>query len=254
VTIYRLGDYQQGKAAIYERGYGALSQPLANVAVDGEGNFSVTVPNLQLGEMVSAIATDPRYGTSEPAIAAFIGPRTTPPKLTPTVPGGIPQCTSRPLPPEPPTPPTPPTPPPVEPPTQLRIQAPRNVHFALDRSTISPASAIVLDRVAEVLQQYPTIVIDIEGHTDPRASDAYNLALGRRRALAVRNYLLRQGVSPERMTIRSVGEKQRLTQGSSRLDYARDRRAEIIYRDVRGIEIIIERQEEDLQLEPPRGR
>lgn len=252
VTIYRLGDYQQGKQAVYEPGYGALSQPLANVAVDEKGNFSVTVENLQLGDMVSAIATDPRYGTSEPAIAAFIGPRSSSPKLTPKRPTPIPQCTSRPAPPQPPTPPTPPTI--IEPPTPLRIRAPRNVHFALDKSFISPASAIVLDRVAQVLQQYPFIVIEIQGHTDPRASNAYNEALGRRRALATRNYLLRQGVSPERMTIRSLGETQRVSEGSGRIDYARDRRAEIIYKDVRGIEIIIEGQEEDLQLEPPRGR
>ncbi len=255
VTIYRLGDYQQTKKALYEPGYGALSQPLASTPVDDKGNFSVTVENLQLGDIVSAIATDPRYGTSEPAIAAFIGPRSTSPQLTPKIPLSIPQCTSRPAPPLPPTPPIPPTPPTIiEPPTPLRIRAPRNVHFALDKSFISPASAIVLDRVAQVLQQYPSIVIEIQGHTDPRASNAYNEALGRRRALATRNYLLRQGVSPERMTIRSLGETQRVTEGNSRLDYARDRRAEIIYKDVRGIDIIIEGQQEDLQLEPPRGR
>jgi outer membrane protein OmpA-like peptidoglycan-associated protein len=255
VTIYRLGDYQQGKQALYESGYGALSQSLVSAPVDEKGNFSITVENLQLGDMVSAIATDPKYGTSEPAIAAFIGPRSSSPKLTPKRPTPIPQCTSRPAPPQPPTPPTP-TPPPtlIEPPTQLRIRAPRNVHFALDKSFISPASAIVLNRVAEVLQQYPVIVIEIQGHADPRASNEYNLALSRRRALAVRNYLLRQGVSPERMTILPLGESQRVSQGSSRVDYARDRRAEIIYKDIRGIEIIIEDQEEDLQLEPPRGR
>ncbi|MDZ8053346.1 MAG: OmpA family protein [Aulosira sp. ZfuVER01] len=249
VTIYRLGDYQQGKQALYEPGYGALSQPLASAPVDAKGNFSITVANVQAGDIVSAIATDPKYGTSEPAIAAFIGPRGTTPSLPPAnKQNPIPQCTSRPAPPQPPTPPT------VIPPTQLKIRAPRNIHFALDKSLISPASAIVLDRVAEVLQQNPLIVIEIQGHTDPRASDDYNLALGRRRALATRNYLLRQGIPAERMTIRSLGESQRVSEGSSRLDYARDRRAEIIYKDVRGIDIIIEGQEQDLQLEPDRGR
>jgi outer membrane protein OmpA-like peptidoglycan-associated protein len=105
-----------------------------------------------------------------------------------------------------------------------------------------------------VLKQYPVIVIEIIGHTDPRASDAYNQALGRRRALATRNYLLQQGIAPERMTIRSQGESQRVSDGSGRVDYARDRRAEIIFKDVRGIDIIIEGQEQDLQIEPPRGR
>ncbi len=249
VTIYRLGDYQQGKQALYQPGYGALSQPLANIPVDEKGNFSITVANLRAGDIVSAIATDPKYGTSEPALAAFIGPRGATPSLPPAgKQNPIPQCTSRPAPPQPPTPPT------VIPPTPLRIRAPRNVHFALDKSFISPASAIVLDRVAQVLKQNPLIIIEIQGHTDPRASDDYNLALGRRRALATRNYLLRQGIPPERMTIRTLGESQRVSEGSSRLDYARDRRAEIIYKDVRGIDIIIEGQEQDLQLEPDRSR
>ncbi|BAY62409.1 hypothetical protein NIES22_24830 [Calothrix brevissima NIES-22] len=253
VTIYRLGDYQQGKQAIYETGYGALSQPLASAPVDEKGRFSVTVANVKIGDIVSAIATDPKYGTSEPAIAAFIGPRTSTPSLPPASrQNPIPQCTSRPVP--IPTPTPTPTPPPTLIPTPLRIRAPRNVHFALDKSFISPASAIVLDRVAQVLRQNPEIIIEIQGHTDPRASDDYNLALGRRRALSVRNYLLRQGVAPERMTIRTLGETQRVSEGSSRVDYARDRRAEIIYKDVRGIDIIIEGQEQDLQLEPPRRR
>ncbi|MBD2213575.1 OmpA family protein [Nostoc linckia FACHB-104] len=251
VTIYRLGDYQQGKQAIYQTGYGALSQPLTSVAVDEKGNFSVTVPNVKVGDIVSAIATDPKYGTSEPAIAAFIGKRTTTPSLPPASrQNPVPQCTSRPIPPEPPVPPT--TPPTLIPPTPIRIRVPRNVHFALDKSFISPASAKVLDRVVEVLKQYPSIIIEIQGHTDPRASNDYNLALGRRRALSTRNYLLRQGVPPERMTIRSLGETQRVSEGSTRVDYARDRRAEIIFKDVRGVEIIIEGQEQDLQLEPER--
>jgi hypothetical protein len=55
------------------------------------------------------------------------------------------------------------------------------------------------------------------------------------------------------MTIRSFGEKQRRTTGSERLDYARDRRVEFIFKDTRGLEIIFETQEEDLQLEPTGG-
>jgi outer membrane protein OmpA-like peptidoglycan-associated protein len=107
--------------------------------------------------------------------------------------------------------------------------------------------------VAQVLQQYPFIVIELQGHTDPRASNAYNQALGRRRSLSVRNYLLRKGIAPERMTIRSFGESQRKVPGGTDVvDYARDRRVEIIFRDVRGIDLIIEEQEDDLQIERQR--
>ncbi|MUG99902.1 OmpA family protein [Scytonema sp. UIC 10036] len=253
VTIYRLSDYQTGREALYEPGYGALREPLGNAQVDEKGNFSITVENLQNGEIVSAIATDPKYGTSEPAVAAFIGTRGTSPNPTPPAkPQRIqpPQCTTRPAPPEPPPQPEPP---PETPPEPIRIQVPRNVHFALDKSFISQDSSAVLDRVAEVLQEYPFIVIELQGHTDPRASDAYNQALGRRRALSVRNYLLRKGIAPERMTIRSFGESQRKVPGGTDVvDYARDRRVEIIFKDVRGVELIIEDQEQDLQIEQRR--
>lgn len=124
---------------------------------------------------------------------------------------------------------------------------PTNIHFALDKATISPASARVLDRIATVMRDNPAIVVEIVGHTDPRASDAYNLDLSRRRALSARNYLLRRGIAPERMTIRALGESQLLTPGTSIVDYARDRRAEFIFKDARGIDLIV--QEEDLQLE-----
>jgi outer membrane protein OmpA-like peptidoglycan-associated protein len=95
--------------------------------------------------------------------------------------------------------------------------------------------------------------VEIEGHTDPRASDAYNLDLGNRRALAARNYLLQAGIAPERMTIRSLGEAQRRTIGSAPIDYARDRRVEFIFTDARGLDIIFEETETDLQLERTGG-
>jgi outer membrane protein OmpA-like peptidoglycan-associated protein len=240
--------------------YGPLSEPLQTVTTDEQGQFSVTLNNLQPGDKVSAIATNPQYGTSEPALNALIqSPDGT---VSPTSSGElyngnrqlrdtaapvIPQCTTS------PSPPPPEAPEPVPPPEQLRLRVPRSIHFALDKSTISPASAAVLDQIAAVLRSYPFLTVEIEGHTDPRASDAYNQALGNRRSLAARNYLLRQGIPPERMTIRSLGERQRRTIGTERLDYARDRRVEFIFQDARGLEIIFEDQETDLQLEPRGG-
>ncbi|MGD1875113.1 MAG: OmpA family protein [Mastigocoleus sp.] len=249
VTIYRVSDYQRGKTATYSPGYGALSEPLTTVTVDEKGKFNTTINNLQPGDLISAIATNPKYGTSEPSPAVLIGDPNTQPGLNPTPPLSpipIPQCTSKPIPPPPPTPPTIIEPPPKE----IILKVPRNVHFALDKSFISPASAEVLDKVAEVLKEIPSIVIELQGHTDPRASDAYNQALGRRRALSVRNYLLRKGIPPEKMTIRSFGESQRKVPGGTGVtDFARDRRVEIIFKDVRGVKLIIIEQEGDLQIE-----
>ncbi|MEO1373241.1 MAG: OmpA family protein [Cyanobacteria bacterium J06635_10] len=247
IAIYRLSDYQRGKQAIYQPGYGALTEPLTIVSAGEDGTFTAQLENVQTGDMIGAIATDPKYGTSEPSVAAVIGTIDTPPNVNPTAPIdpiNPPQCVSR------PTPPPPPEIPPETPPDPIRIQVPRNVHFALDKSFISDKSAEILDRVAEVLKEYPFIVIELQGHTDPRASNAYNQALGNRRALSVRNYLLRKGIQPERMTIRSFGETQRKVPGGTDVvDYARDRRTEIIFKDVRGIDLIIEDQEQDLQIE-----
>ncbi len=253
ITIYRLGDYQRGKEAIYQPGFGALTEPLTIVSVGENGDFSAQVENVQPGDMISAIATDPKYGTSEPAVATKIGTIDTPPNVNvqPRVDRiNPPQCVSRPAPPPPPTPTPPPPTPPVTPPEPIQIRVPRNIHFALDKSFISDESAEVLDKVAEVLKQYPFIVIELQGHTDPRASDAYNQALGQRRALSTRNYLLRKGIAPERMTIRSFGESQLKVPGSTDIvDYARDRRTEIIFKDIRGIDLEIIDQEQDLQIE-----
>ena len=246
VTIYRVGENTTIP-------YGPLSEPLASVTTNEQGQFNVTVSTIQPGERVSAIATDPRYGTSEPAVNAIVQSATAsiapspPPQERPNNPKRpIPQCTT---PPAPPIPPITQTPPPELPPTPVRLRVPRNIHFALDQSTISPASAAVLDKIAEVLRTYPFLIVDIEGHTDPRASNAYNLALGQRRAIAARNYLLRQGITPERMTIRSFGERRLLTPGRDIVDFARNRRAEFIFQDTRGLDIIFENQESDLQLE-----
>jgi outer membrane protein OmpA-like peptidoglycan-associated protein len=238
VTIYRVEENT-------ETPYSPLREPLTTVAADDEGKFSLTLDNLQPGDRVSAIATIPKYGTSEPAanalISSTVGGKQQPSTTNNPEPSAIPQCTTAPAPPVVQVPPEEP------PPEPIRIQVPTNVHFALDKATISAESARVLDRIAEVLQANPPIVIELRGHTDPRASDAYNLDLSNRRAIAVRNYLLRQGIAPERMTIRALGESQPRVTGRNRLDYARNRRVEFIFKDARGIDLFV--QEEDLQLE-----
>ncbi len=218
--------------------YGTLNEYLTTVKTDEKGKFGASLKNLKVGDTISAIATDPQYGTSEPAYnARIVNPDLSVP--IPTNPQSkIPTCTTPPQIAQIPPPPTP-----------IILSVPRQVHFALDRDNISPNSAKILDRVAAVLKQYPTIIINLAGHTDPRASDEYNRELGFRRSRAVRNYLMRLGVPSERMTVRSLGETQRAAQGDQVIDYARDRRVEIEFTDVRDVEIKFENQESDLQLE-----
>ncbi len=218
-------------------GYGDLLEPIASVKADADGLFSTTA-ELEPGDRISAIATLPEYGTSEPSPFIAIGNAGTPVPATPE----IPQCVTAPPEPEPE-----PEPPPA--PEPLVLNVPRNVHFALDQADLSPESQAVLDDIAAVLLEYPFITVELQGHTDPRASYQYNLDLSNRRALAVRNYLLSKGVANERMTIRALSESQRATTGDSVVDYARDRRVEVIFRDLRGLDIVFERQENDLQIE-----
>lgn len=223
-----------------ESGYAPLAEPLATVDVTDAGKFKATLTGLRVGDRISAIATHPTDGTSEPARTALIrSVELTSVEIEPPMPS-IPRCVTAYAPPQPPAQTPPPQP--------LSIQVPTRIHFALDKSTISPRTAKVLDQIAAVMLQNPALVVDLAGHTDPRANDAYNLALGRRRALAARNYLLRKGVAPERMTIRSQGERSPLSQGRSRIDYARNRRVEFSFRDARGLKLVV--QETDLQIEP----
>ncbi|MEO1622106.1 MAG: OmpA family protein, partial [Cyanobacteria bacterium J06632_3] len=127
---------------------------------------------------------------------------------------------------------------------------PRNIHFALDKDNISLASAAILDQIADVLREYPSIIVDLHGHTDSRASQSYNQDLARRRAENARRYLLTQGIGPERMTLRSFGETTLLVEETDRTNFARNRRVEFVFHDVRGVDLTFINQEADLQIEP----
>ncbi len=224
--------------------YGPLNEPLATVLVDEDGNFSFTTDALTGGDTISATATDPQYGTSEPSLnTKILVLDSAEVSESMTMPITMPQCTTAPpiaVIPEPePTIPEP-----------LRLEVPRSIHYGLDKDFINDDSAAILDQIADVLQQYPTIIVDLYGHTDSRASASYNQDLARRRADNARRYLIQKGISPERMTIRSFGETQLLVNEIDRVNYARNRRVEFVFSDVRDVEIIFVNQESDLQIEP----
>ena len=81
-----------------------------------------------------------------------------------------------------------------------------------------------------------------------RHNSAFKSAL--RRAANTRDYLIRQGIDPARLTIRSWGETQLRVAETNRQNYARNRRVEFVFQDVRGLEINFVDQEGDLQVEP----
>ena len=80
------------------------------------------------------------------------------------------------------------------------------VHFDFDKSVITPTAMPILDRVAESMLAHPDAVFEIAGHTDSVGTFAYNFLLSARRAAAVRDYLIRQGVPASKMTAVGYGE------------------------------------------------
>ena len=83
------------------------------------------------------------------------------------------------------------------------------MHFDLDGFTPGAEAIAVLDAAARAMLANPTLNINIEGHTCDIGSAEYNLALGDRRATAVKDYLLGRGISPSRLRTASYGEEDR---------------------------------------------
>ena len=81
------------------------------------------------------------------------------------------------------------------------------VFFALDSSQLNDAARPVLQKNADWLKKWPSAKITIEGHCDSRGTPEYNLALGERRAVAVREYLVNLGVPANRIEVVSKGKE-----------------------------------------------
>ncbi|MEQ8819073.1 MAG: peptidoglycan-associated lipoprotein Pal [Sumerlaeia bacterium] len=85
------------------------------------------------------------------------------------------------------------------------------VHFEYDQADIKPEWQQTLDRHATWLGSNPFVHVQVEGHCDERGTEEYNIALGQRRADTVREYLVGQGVAPERISTISYGKMRPLT-------------------------------------------
>jgi peptidoglycan-associated lipoprotein len=100
------------------------------------------------------------------------------------------------------------------------------VHFDFDQSELRSEDRAILDAKVPILQANSAVAIRVSGHTDERGSDEYNLALGQRRAGAVKAYLASHGISESRIETVSYGEERPVAQGSDEGAYAQNRRAE----------------------------
>lgn len=102
------------------------------------------------------------------------------------------------------------------------------VAFDFDRADIRPSEAGVLEGNVRWLQANRDVLVLIEGHCDERGSEAYNLALGERRARAVHNHLVSQGVAADRLATLSYGEQRPVCTEPNESCWARNRRADFI--------------------------
>ena len=102
----------------------------------------------------------------------------------------------------------------------------RPVYFGYDSTQIGAGEYAKLQNIVSLLRQDPTRKVIIEGHCDERGSREYNLALGERRALAVRSFLLGEGISSPRIQTVSLGEEQPADPGHNESAWRLNRRAE----------------------------
>lgn len=100
------------------------------------------------------------------------------------------------------------------------------VYFDFDKSEITPNSKLALDKLIQIFKEYPETNLLVEGHTDDKGGDAYNLALSEKRAMAVGNYLKANNISAARLTINWYGETQPKVENTSDANRAENRRVE----------------------------
>jgi len=127
------------------------------------------------------------------------------------------------------TPPTlPDTTPVVEEPSppMLRESQFETVHFDFDKYNLRPEAKAALDNNYELLNEFSSAIIKIEGHCDERGTVEYNLSLGDKRAKAAQDYLVGLGIAPNRISIISYGKEQPVDPRSNEEAWAKNRRGE----------------------------
>jgi len=82
------------------------------------------------------------------------------------------------------------------------------IYFDLDKSNIRPDAAIELEKVVRIMKKYKEIQIEVAAHTDSRANDQYNMELSDRRAQSTKDWLIKRGIDPSRVSGKGYGETQ----------------------------------------------
>jgi|HubBroStandDraft_2_1064218.scaffolds.fasta_scaffold17403_2 peptidoglycan-associated lipoprotein len=124
----------------------------------------------------------------------------------------------------------PPPPPPAKGPTfaELFYQEVRDAYFDLDKADIRPDARAALEKTASFLKGYPNAKVIIEGHCDERGSTEYNLALGDRRANAVKQYLVNLGIPAANLSTVSYGKEKPFCTESNESCWQQNRRGHFV--------------------------
>ena len=102
-----------------------------------------------------------------------------------------------------------------------------DVYFGFDQYTLTQAAMNVLAKDVETLKNNPKVVVQVEGHADERGTVEYNLALGQKRAAAVRSYLIAAGINSDRIFTISYGKEKPLDPDHNEEAWAKNRRAHL---------------------------
>jgi peptidoglycan-associated lipoprotein len=168
--------------------------------------------------------------------AAACGPKKVDtPAPAPPPPAEKPAPTTPPPPPPPPAPPKPDPAPPTEDeiygkmtPDEIAKKYLTDAFFALDSSELSEEARGVIQKNAEFMKKRASATVLVEGHADSRGTNEYNLALGERRADAVRDYLVSLGIDTNRISIVSKGEEQPFCKEETESCWQQNRRGHFI--------------------------
>ncbi len=102
------------------------------------------------------------------------------------------------------------------------------IYFDFDSYSVNPNELPKIVSVAELMREKPNSLVRIEGHCDERGTEEYNRALGERRALSIRDVLVREGVSVSRINTESWGEDRPAVDGQNEAAYSKNRRGEFV--------------------------
>ena len=119
----------------------------------------------------------------------------------------------------------------------------KTIYFDFDKSNIRPDAAKELDKVVQVMNEYPELTIEAGSHTDSRASDAYNMKLSERRAKSTVKYIVSKGIDASRIVHKGYGETQLVNRCSngvkcSKEEHQANRRTEFKITNDKGFELV----------------